>query len=56
MAIPKPQKPESGTPKQTPAEQRFLDALAKLEGWPLTVQEENLAIDQAKAIGHLPDD
>jgi hypothetical protein len=51
MTTPKRQKPESSMPQRTPAEQRFLDTLARLVGRPLTVQEANLAIDQAKAIG-----
>jgi hypothetical protein len=42
-------------PRRPPAEERFPDTLARLEERPLTVRE-NLAIDQAKAIGHLQDD
>jgi len=33
---------------------RFIANMTRLYGRPLTVQEENLAIDQAHAVGMLP--
>jgi len=47
-------------PNRTPEEQdllHYLDDCRKREGRaPLTIQEQNLAIEQAKAIGTIPDD
>ena len=49
----KERQPNTTTPKRTPEEQALLDDMATLEGRPLTEQEENLAVEQAKAIGDL---
>jgi hypothetical protein len=38
---------------RTPEEQRLIDDLGSLFGKPLTVQEVNLAIDQARWLGDL---
>lgn len=48
----------SGTrPKRTPEEQRFLDDLERLRKLenapPMTIQEENLTLDEARAMGDL---
>jgi hypothetical protein len=40
---------------RTPNEQEIIDALAKCRGRPLTPQEENLSLVQARAIGELDD-
>ena len=40
--------------RRTPAEQQFLAAIAHLfDDWPLTIQQENLVLDQAREIGDL---
>ena len=44
---------DPGRPKRTPDEQHLLDATVKLRGRPMTVQEENLVIDEAYLIGDL---
>jgi hypothetical protein len=36
--------------KRTPEEQQFLKQMERLQGRPLTEQEANLAIEQARAI------
>ena len=40
-------------PSRTPEQRRMLDGLAKVLGRTLTVQEENLALEQARQIGNL---
>ena len=40
-------------PSRTPEEQRLLAGLAKVLGRTLTVQEESLALEQARQIGNL---
>jgi Ser/Thr protein kinase RdoA (MazF antagonist) len=42
------------TSSRTPEEQQFLKIIERLRGRLLTEQEENLAIEQAKALGELP--
>ncbi len=44
---------DSEKPERTSEEQRLVDDLARLGGRPLTEQEANLAIDQARAFGEL---
>jgi hypothetical protein len=41
-------------PKRTPEEQQFRSQMERLEGRPLTEQEANLALEQARALGELP--
>jgi len=45
--------PTGTKPSRTPAEQEFLNDLARLYGHPLTEQEANLAIAQAIMMGEL---
>ena len=40
-------------PQRTTEEQEFLKDMTRMQGRPLTVQEENLSIEQARQLGEL---
>ena len=50
---PDPTAAHSIKPKRTPEERKILDHLEKVWKRPLTEQEENLALEQARMIGEL---
>ena len=48
-----PTSPAWNRPERTPEEQQLVDDLARLRGRPLTEQEANFAILQARTFGEL---